>query len=234
MPGPEPMQSWKHSTVDVDEGTFSSSVAFRAKRCRCVHGSLGDGNSGRLPAGPPHRKMTRTLGILGGTFDPIHYGHLRFAAEVRSMLGLAQIHLVPSGVPPHRAAPFASSEDRLTMTTLGCAEFPGLVADGREVRRPGPSYTVVTLQELHAQDLTRPLALLLGSDALHSLATWYHWEQLFTLAHLVVVERPGDAFDAEKLPPALREQWERRLTTDPSRLSRGLAGTILRLTVVPQ
>ena len=73
--------------------------------------------------------MTHTLGILGGTFDPIHYGHLRFAAEVRAALGLAQMHLVPSGVPPHRAAPVASSEDRLAMTTLGCAEFPGLVAD---------------------------------------------------------------------------------------------------------
>jgi nicotinate-nucleotide adenylyltransferase len=178
--------------------------------------------------------MTHTLGILGGTFDPIHYGHLRFAAEVRAALGLAQMHLVPSGVPPHRAAPVASSEDRLAMTTLGCAEFPGLVADGREVRRAGPSYTVVTLQELHSQDRQRPLALLLGSDALHGLATWYHWEQIFTLAHLVVVERPGEAFDAEKLPPALREQCERRLTTDPSRLSRGLAGTILRLTVAPQ
>jgi nicotinate-nucleotide adenylyltransferase len=178
--------------------------------------------------------MTHTLGILGGTFDPIHYGHLRFAAEVRAALGLAQMHLVPSGVPPHRAAPVASSEHRLAMTTLGCAEFPGLVADGREVRRAGPSYTVVTLQELHAQDRQRPLALLLGSDALHGLATWYHWEQIFTLAHLVVVERPGEAFDAEKLPPALREQCERRLTTNPLRLSRGLAGTILRLTVAPQ
>ena len=120
------------------------------------------------------------------------------------------------------------------MTALGCAEFAGLVADDREVRRAGPSYTVVTLQELHAQDRQRPLALLLGSDALHGLASWYHWEQLFTLAHLVVVERPGEAFDADKLSPALREQWERRLTTDPSRLSRGLAGTILRLSVAPQ
>lgn len=178
--------------------------------------------------------MTHTLGILGGTFDPIHYGHLRFAAEVRARLGFAQMHLVPSGVPPHRAPPVASSDDRLAMTALGCAEFPGLVADGREVRRAGPSYTVVTLQELHAQDRQRPLALLLGSDALHGLATWYHWEQIFTLAHLVVVERPGEPFDAQRLPPALGEQCERRLTTDPSRLSRGLAGTILRLTVAPQ
>ena len=178
--------------------------------------------------------MSEPIGLFGGTFDPIHYGHLRFAAEVRAALGLAQMHLVPSGVPPHRAAPVASSADRLAMTTLGCAEFPGLVADGREVHRAGPSYTVVTLQELHAQDRQRPLALLLGSDALHGLATWYHWEQIFTLAHLVVVERPGEAFDAGKLPPALREQCERRLTTDPSRLSRGLAGTILRLTVAPQ
>jgi nicotinate-nucleotide adenylyltransferase len=175
-----------------------------------------------------------TIGILGGTFDPIHYGHLRLAAAVRSALGLTQVNMIPAGVPPHRAAPLASPQDRLAMTELGCKEFPGLLPDDREIRRAGPSYTVVTLQELHNEDRNRPLALLLGADALQGLARWHRWQQLFTLAHLVVVERPGTSFDVAALEPALREQWERRLTTDPARLSRQLAGSIVRVPVAPQ
>jgi nicotinate-nucleotide adenylyltransferase len=178
--------------------------------------------------------MIPTIGILGGTFDPIHYGHLRFASAVRSALGLAQVHVIPAGVPPHRAVPVASPQDRLAMTQLGCAEFPGLQPDDREIRRAGPSYTVDTLQELHNEDRTRPLALLLGTDALQGLAGWHRWQQLFTLAHLVVVERPGTSFDDAALAPPLREQWERRLTTDPSRLARQLAGSIMRVPVAPQ
>jgi nicotinate-nucleotide adenylyltransferase len=178
--------------------------------------------------------MIRTLGIVGGTFDPIHYGHLRLAADVMAALGLAEVRLIPAGIPPHRPAPVASGADRLAMTALGCAEFPGLVADGREIHRPGPSYTVTTLQALHAEDVTRPLALIIGSDAFAGLVGWHRWEQLFTLAHLIVVERPGAAPLPEAAPPALQEQWLRRLTTDPSRLSRQLSGAIVRQSVTPQ
>jgi nicotinate-nucleotide adenylyltransferase len=176
----------------------------------------------------------RTVGILGGTFDPIHYGHLRFAADVRVALDLAQVVVIPAGRPPHRAPPIATAADRLAMTELACVEFPGLAADGREVRRPGPSYTVDTLQSLHDEDTRRPLALLLGIDALQGLEGWHRWERLFTLAHLVVVERPGTLFDTATLTPQLRVQWGRRLTTDPSRLSRQLAGAIVRVPVAPQ
>jgi nicotinate-nucleotide adenylyltransferase len=178
--------------------------------------------------------MIRTLGIVGGTFDPIHYGHLRLAADVKAALDLSEVRLIPVGVPPHRPPPVVSGADRLAMTELGCAEFAGLVADGREIHRPGPSYTVTTLQALHAEDVTRPLALIIGSDAFAGLADWNRWEQLFTLAHLVVVERPGAPALPEAAPPALQEQWNRRLTTDPSRLSRQLAGAIVRQKVTPQ
>ncbi len=177
--------------------------------------------------------MNHTLGILGGTFDPIHYGHLRPAAEVRSALGFAQVRLIPAGVPPHRRPPVASAHDRLAMTELGCAECIGLACDGREVRNPRPSYTVSTLQDLHAEDPRRPLALILGADAFAGLTEWHRWEQLFTLAHLIVVERPGAPFDIDALPPSLKVQWERRLATDASRLSRQLAGTIFRQHVTP-
>src|SRR5436190_14511736 len=151
--------------------------------------------------------MIRTLGIIGGTFDPVHYGHLRVGAEVKAALGLAEVRLIPAGVPPHRPARVASGGHRLAMADLGCAEFPGIVADGREILRPGPSYTVTTLQALHAEDVTRPLALIIGSDAFAGLASWHRWEQLFTLAHLVVVERPGVPAWPGAAAPALQEQW---------------------------
>lgn len=181
--------------------------------------------------------MTRTLrvlAILGGTFDPIHYGHLRLAADVREALALSEVRLIPAGIPPHRAPPVASAADRLAMTVLGCAEFAGLSADPREIARPGPSYTVATLEGLHAEQPLLPLALLIGADAFAGLAEWWRWERLFTLAHLVVVERPATEPAGAGLPASLQVHWERRLTTDPARLERTLAGSIVRVAVTPQ
>jgi nicotinate-nucleotide adenylyltransferase len=174
------------------------------------------------------------IAILGGTFDPIHYGHLRLGTDVKSAVGLDEVRLVPAGDPPHRAPPVASAEHRLAMTELGCAEFPGLIADAREVHRPGPSYTVLTLESLREEQRGRPLALVIGADAFAGLEQWRRWQQLFTLAHFLVVERPGTAFDPAALPATLRTQWERRLTTDAMRLERSLAGAILRVDVTPQ
>ena len=180
------------------------------------------------------RRASPIIAILGGTFDPIHYGHLRLSADVKSAVGLDEVRLVPAGDPPHRAPPVASAEHRLAMTELGCAEFPGLIADAREVHRPGPSYTVLTLESLREEQRGRPLALVIGADAFAGLEQWRRWQQLFTLAHFLVVERPGTAFDPAALPATLRTQWERRLTTDAMRLERSLAGAILRVDVTPQ
>ena len=174
------------------------------------------------------------IAILGGTFDPIHYGHLRLAADVKSAAGLDEVRLIPAGDPPHRAPPVASAEHRLAMTELGCAEFPGLVADAREVHRAGPSYTVLTLESMRAEEPKRPLALVIGADAFAGLEEWRRWQQLFTLAHFLVVERPGTRFDPAQLPATLKTQWERRLTTDAMRLKRSLGGAILRVAVTPQ
>jgi nicotinate-nucleotide adenylyltransferase len=179
-------------------------------------------------------RLIRALAILGGTFDPIHYGHLRLAAEVKAALALPEVRLIPAGVPPHRTAPVASAAHRLAMTELGCAEFAGLVADGREVAREGPSYTVATLEALHAEQPALPLVLLIGADSFAGLTQWWRWERLFTLAHFAVVERPDTAPDAVALPPALEVHWQRRLTTDPARLERTLAGSIVRVSVTPQ
>ena len=178
--------------------------------------------------------MTATIGILGGTFDPIHYGHLRLAADVRRALDLCEVHMIPAGVPPHRSPPLASADDRMAMTALGCAEFPGLLADDREVRRPGPSYSVPTLQSMRDEFPGVVLALIVGGDAFAGLAAWYRWELLFELAHLVVVDRPDRPLDPDRFPPALRFEWQRRLTSDPMQLSRQAAGAIIRQLVEPQ
>ncbi len=179
-------------------------------------------------------RTLRVLAILGGTFDPIHYGHLRLAADVSTALSFSEVRLIPAGIPPHRAPPVASAEHRFAMTALGCAEFAGLAADRVEIDRAGPSYTVATLEALHAQRPGLPLALLIGSDAFAGLPQWWHWERLFALAHFVVVERPGAAPAGQELPVPLRIHWERRLATDASRLERTLAGSIVRVTVTPQ
>jgi nicotinate-nucleotide adenylyltransferase len=133
----------------------------------------------------------QSIGILGGTFDPIHYGHLRPADAVRQRLGLAEVRLLPAGKPPHRGHPETSATHRLRMVELAVAEFPGLVADGCELKRPGPSYTVDTLRVLRDELGSQPLCLLMGSDAFIELESWHEWEQLPELAHLIVMERPG-------------------------------------------
>src|SRR5512137_1501542 len=109
--------------------------------------------------------MTPALGILGGTFDPIHYGHLELAREVKEAAGLAEVRLVPAGDPPHRGAPVASAMHRLAMVELALAEYRGLAVDACEIQRPGRSYTVLTLEALRAADPAAALALIVGADA---------------------------------------------------------------------
>src|SRR5215471_14021932 len=136
--------------------------------------------------------MSTPLVILGGTFDPVHYGHLRVAEEIRKRLAV-EVSLVPAKDPPHRGPPGASAADRLQMLALGREEFPELGIDPRELERPGKSYTVLTLEELRAASAARPLALLVGADAFLGLPSWHRWRALFDLAHIVVATRPGAA-----------------------------------------
>jgi nicotinate-nucleotide adenylyltransferase len=173
------------------------------------------------------------VALLGGTFDPVHYGHLRFADAIRRTLGLDAVRLVPASDPPHRAGPQASAADRVAMLKLAVAEFPGLVVDEREIARAGKSYTVLTLEELRREDPQRPVLLLLGADAFLGLPTWHRWRELFGLAHLVVVPRPGVTL-ADGLPPALVSEWDARVTTDPAILFSTPAGAIYEASVPPQ
>jgi nicotinate-nucleotide adenylyltransferase len=169
------------------------------------------------------------IGLLGGTFDPIHYGHLRPAYEVYQRLGLASLRLVPAASPPHRGAPVASAEQRLRMVELAVTEFPGLTVDDREIRRGGISYTVPTLESLRAEIGAEPVCLLVGSDAFANLSTWHRWERLFTLAHVVVMERPGSPLAAARVLPWALE----RLSQDVRDIADRPAGRVLFVPVTP-
>ena len=177
--------------------------------------------------------MTSVLGILGGTFDPIHCGHLELARETMSALGLAAVRFIPAGDPPHRAAPVATAGERLAMVELAVAGYRGLEVDAREIDRPGRSYTVVTIEELRAENPARPLALIVGADAFLGLPTWHRWHELLDLAHIVIVARPGTAFEG-MLPLQLVREWERRYTSDARALSATPAGAFIRQPITPR
>ena len=133
----------------------------------------------------------KSLALFGGTFDPVHHGHLRVAWEAAEALD-AEVRLVPANVPPHRPQPGASAEQRLAMLRLALAGQSRLAIDARELARGGPSYTVDTLREVRAEiGPGRPLLLLVGADAYAGLPTWNRWLELYGLAHLVVLTRPG-------------------------------------------
>ena len=125
---------------------------------------------------------TAPIGVLGGTFDPIHYGHLRLGEELGETLKLGEVRLVPSGTPPHRSAPQVAAEHRVAMVRLATAGNPRFRVDEREVRRAGPGYTFDTLTELRAEaGDSHPLVLLLGADAFLEFATWRRWHEIFNL-----------------------------------------------------
>jgi len=168
------------------------------------------------------------LALFGGTFDPVHYGHLRCADEVRQKLNLDQLYLLPAGTPPHRSAPLATAKQRLEMLNLAQTEFPHLAIDDREVRRDGASYMVDTLMSFRQEFPQRPLLLLIGQDAANDLHNWFKWEQLFELAHIVILTRPGVKTEYRQ---NLAKQIQRRLISDVQKLLLSKAGTVLHLEV---
>lgn len=173
------------------------------------------------------------VGILGGTFDPIHYGHLRLAEEMLELANLKQIRFIPAGMPPHRASPQVSAHHRSAMVRLAIADQPAFVLDEREVDRTTPCYTVDTLRELRAElGATQPVCLLMGGDAFLQLHTWHEWEQLLGLAHIVVGYRPGFTLE-ERIhgaPPALRQHYQQRLRAADT-LSQQSCGGIVELAI---
>ncbi|SEF55979.1 nicotinate-nucleotide adenylyltransferase [Halopseudomonas aestusnigri] len=157
----------------------------------------------------------RRVGLLGGTFDPVHFGHLRSAVEVCEQLQLDELRLIPSARPPHRGMPGATAAQRLRMVELALGQGGGLQVDDRELQRERPSYTVETLESLR-QELGSDVALfmVLGWDAFCGLPSWHRWESLLELANLVVLQRPD--YDLE-VPEVLKDLLAARSSDQPER-----------------
>lgn len=166
--------------------------------------------------------MPAPIGILGGTFDPVHNGHLRLAIELRDMLKLASVRLVPSARPPHRQAPAATPGQRAKWLRVAIADEPDLYLDDRELLREGPSYTVDTLASLRAELPDTPLCLIMGGDVFSQLPEWHEWQQIFDYAHIVLVERPGVQ---TRFPTAAQAELDRR-SAGAQALRTTLAGSI--------
>jgi len=164
------------------------------------------------------------IGVFGGTFDPVHYGHLRPLLEVQQTLSLDEVRLIPSFMPPHRQTPGASAEQRLAMLELAAEGAPGFVVDQRELLRGGASYTVDTLQSLRDElGIQESLCLIMGLDAFVGLEGWYQWQCLTELAHIVVMQRPGGLLAKTG---AVAELVERTQALDITELQQQAAGRI--------
>ena len=177
-----------------------------------------------LPDGP--------LGILGGTFDPVHQAHLRLAAEAQARLGLVGVWWLPAGQPRHRPPPAVSALQRLAMVRLAVAGHPTFRVDDTEVQSPSASYTVPTLERLRSElGRERPLVLLLGADAFLGLESWHRWHELLDLAHIAVASRPGFALTTEAMGKELAAVFRQGQTSQVGDLARSPAGRILTYTL---
>ncbi len=170
----------------------------------------------------------RAVAIFGGTFDPVHYGHLRAAAEISERLKVSDFRLVPAGKPPHRRGTGAEAFHRLAMLELAVAAYSDLHVDEREVRRDGPSFMVETLESVRAQVGQVPLLLCVGQDAANQLDGWHRWQDLPKLAHLVVMTRPDSA---PRYPAALAAVLEQRRVRRARDLMRSPAGLVCHVEV---
>ena len=176
------------------------------------------------------------IGIFGGTFDPVHYGHLRPALEIVTALGLDEMRFIPAAQPPHRQAPQASVIQRREMLQLALADQPGFVLDDRELTREGPSYMIDTLISLRAElGPSRPLCLVLGWDAFAGLDSWHRWQELLDVAHIVIAQRPALETQSGgkpiEIPPSLLSLLSENLTEQLSQLKTHPAGSLYQVEV---
>jgi len=161
------------------------------------------------------------IGILGGTFDPIHFGHLRPALDIVESLDLEELRIIPSANPPHRWQPQATAEHRLNMVQLAIEDIHPFVLDDREYHRNGASYSIDTVESIREEIGKKPLCLVLGLDAFQSFTSWKNWQKILHNCHLVVSTRPGYEMNHEQ------HEWvDERLVDDPVILKNQSAGNI--------
>jgi len=168
--------------------------------------------------------MSKHIGILGGTFDPVHYGHLRPALDVLQQVGLDEIRFVPNNLPPHRQQPWLDADTRKRLVKLAIAEVPQFVLDERELQRAGPSFMVDTLRELRRDFPHDHLYLLMGADAFTGFTTWHEWQAILGLCHLIVMTRPGAELVSIQSQPDLIQS---RIVHDARALVGSATGQIL-------
>lgn len=168
-------------------------------------------------------KLGKPIGILGGTFDPIHYGHLRTGLELTQSLDLQEVRFIPCLQPVLEKVTRTSVDHRLKMLELAIANQPQFKIDDRELKRNAPSYTVDTLISIREENPETPLCLIIGSDAFANLNRWHRWSDLIQLAHIIVVARPGYTFP---MHGPMFTFMERHQISEPDILSRKTAGYI--------
>lgn len=174
----------------------------------------------------------RTIGLLGGTFNPIHFGHLRMAQELAEALSLNEVRFIPSANPPHKSAPNVSAEHRAAMVQLAIANNPLFTFDDRELRRTGASYTIDTLQSLRDElGAYASVVLFMGSDAFTKLHTWHRWQEIISLCHIALVQRP--LASKEPLPKVLETFLHNHYTENAQDLHETCAGLITMQAITP-
>ncbi|HEU5281220.1 MAG TPA: nicotinate-nucleotide adenylyltransferase [Gammaproteobacteria bacterium] len=174
--------------------------------------------------------LEKPIGILGGTFDPIHLGHLRLAIELHDTLDLAKVHIVPCFQPVHRKEPEASPAARLAMVQVAVQNEPALLADATEIERQGPSYMIDTLLTLREQHPNTPLCLLLGIDAFLGFTSWHRYEAILENAHLIVAHRPQYHLPTTGM---IADLLQARLETNSRAIHERLAGVIILKPITP-
>ena len=166
----------------------------------------------------------RLIGILGGTFDPIHYGHLRLALEAREQLDLDQVRFIPVNIPPHRTNPVAPPKHRRAMIELAIKDDPNLCIDLRELESEDISYTINTLKSLRQEFIDDALFLIVGRDAFNKIDSWKDWQELLNYVHIIVANRPGELSNPVSFE--LKNWIEKHKTNDSALLKNSLSGTI--------
>lgn len=171
--------------------------------------------------------MSEPLGIFGGTFDPVHFGHLRLAEEAIGQLGLNGVRWIPAGQPPHRGTPEVTARQRLEMVLRSTEKNARFSVDPAEVEADAPSYTVHTLERLRTElGAGQSLVLLVGADAFAGLSTWHRWRDIFSLAHIAISHRPGFPVEVGSLPHELATEFNDRRLLDMSGLREMPAGGV--------
>ncbi len=175
------------------------------------------------------------IGVFGGTFDPVHYGHIKPALSVKQALALKQLRFIPNRIPPHREPPWLSAEQRLSLLQTALAGYADVVIDQRELNREGSSYMIDTLVSLNRDFPDESICLIIGMDAFLGITTWHQWKSLFDWCHLVVIARPG--FTDNDLEARIAEEdyrfLQQKITQDAAVLRAQKTGRIL-LQSVPQ